>query len=1837
MFKQSQVDKDLKQAEAEHKSRKFIGALVKRSAPTIKQALATVAPDITRVTNELRSSKNKKDNLPNIPLPPNTAEDYVRESTTLLRKAQQNVSYARSAHKKQELIRQVYLTTEDGKTLQQDQASAESVIRIANVEATTRALTLIHKVNSRGFKTVINSVFDLSMLTRTIYQQEQEQYMAINVSLKNLAQLSNISGAASLTSAGSMDNLLTTGFSIAKFTKLLQHNTEMEMKKRWLAGSSLGGDRDLKFQLLELSQGLQSDPKQAITKFGTGLLLNKVLGKHQEKFNGKVRELSLNIFDALQNPEIITENKFTKSTIGFGDKIAKNKWLGKLPFLRDLGEETTRPALDRFLGTMKRKVFGMYDPDSEFDTSNRMVDKSTVVPFDMGTHVTINEVIPGYLAKILSSVKGAPEIYHDYETGKWMTADDLNKKEVQQHKTSVKFATKTRKIQDLVKRIWGADAGDKTSLLTTISEKGALTPEQLEQLKDGTNDDDLDKLISYLNSAGFLKKQGYRAAVIAMKAKFKTLSQSTFSGSSKNAKAGHTDVVKASGLSSVVKAAEADDKAQLTVLTKLDTTVTEIRNLLRDWDGPDIRPMGSDKSSSSSGGVGRKFESVEEKIQRSTSSTETEEEPSLVDTVMNSFNSDGDDAGHLGKDAFKEKKGKLSKATISAKMRSAKGKLVAGGQKLKVKSGQAITKIKGKIPSKVSMSSIKSKIPSGSKLEGLKNKIPSGSKLKKLVDKLPSGATLSKLKGKLPSKATLSALKGKLPQKGLKQGIKGLKGLKLLSKVKISKSALGKVGSLAKNLASSSESKQLITGLLGKAGGIKAKALAKFGPTLATSLATLSGLFSNLGGTAQASTHTSFVEPEPAEAGSTASAEPTPPPQPEPPQPQPMTQSTAAPTIEDPHAGTTPTGEGVAQAAGAGAAAASAALPSSANSVMQTAQDNAQVLNAGTRHPEGDLSEDKGAMKLSNQILSGGLASLTALAGKSASLMGTGKGETKQKDLTKLTGLASPILAGLSSASGLFKGLVGITGGLVASLLLGQPVTGLADTLGAAAMDSAMVKSGYVSSDVLISMGKNPEALNKQTLMMSPVGNVALAKKYGLDPTNPSSAVMNKIERFFDKLTAEVRSASSLLAGGGGAGGDSGGSSGSAEGVPGDKNGFLKLPIDNDFGVDKAKMFADLKSGSARVRAWLGGNEANIEKVYNIVKKAGMSPELFFAYEMQEQGTYWGWLNHTSYTGDPYGDAASVAAWAVATSKDMSPMNLAWVDGANSPAGPSQDVRAKGNATANSLPSSAIGRMYLRGTAAAVWATFAPEWLNASVNGVANYGDPIKGCMEKLKAWGGKTGGSKKSSASKGSEGGDSNSSSSSSIGGSIGKAAIDSIKGASKGSEGGKKDSGNNQKWVNFARSMLGRVIGSGQCYALVSEYARQVDPQHIPNGLVGGMAAADIGIDYPWAQWGWQVVNNPKYEDIRPGDIINFHRGGRLPGWYADPTWGHTGVVGAVPGGGKFELFDQNPSPVKVTMLTYGPGGISSTIHPPGSVGGSSVGKSDGSAANLVGAPAEIKWKLSESEQEAIKKRVQEKYKKAYEDSIKQSTASAQSSYEAGIVGGDYPDTDNGVVDIGSSSATPSSDTSDSSHSTDYGSLGSGKYDSYIGGAGSDSQQSPSAQDEPDRSTAQPVYPDKSDLELPGGKGIPDRSQADPNMQLDGNGNPLYHQDGGSTGEGPSSSSSSSSNTTTVNNYYTKVDDKVDEEKLRLLKELLNSINLIGGYTKVNLDTIKKILEQLEHSNIILDDSNDLSAKANELLKQLRLRGTASHFTGDSNSAGSLDFLLDTSGLDPILQGVR
>ena len=195
------------------------------------------------------------------------------------------------------------------------------------------------------------------------------------------------------------------------------------------------------------------------------------------------------------------------------------------------------------------------------------------------------------------------------------------------------------------------------------------------------------------------------------------------------------------------------------------------------------------------------------------------------------------------------------------------------------------------------------------------------------------------------------------------------------------------------------------------------------------------------------------------------------------------------------------------------------------------------------------------------------------------------------------------------------------------------------------------------------------------------------------------------------------------IAGGGGVGSGAGGNLDSVE-------GFCKSPINADFGVNKAKMIQDFSARSRRAQTW--GVDAN--KLYDVVKQNGVSPEWFFAYELQEQLDTYGrdsWLNHYGYhLADPYQDAANVCNWIKSLAQNPN-FTAATESGKGN-----QALAAQWN---KEFPIGTIGRVYLQGTAAAAW----------ELEGIAGgyYGKPLSGCVSVIKSWGGHTNSGSTSSA----------------------------------------------------------------------------------------------------------------------------------------------------------------------------------------------------------------------------------------------------------------------------------------------------------------------------------------------------------------------------------------------------------------------------------------------------------------------------------------------------------
>lgn len=107
----------------------------------------------------------------------------------------------------------------------------------------------------------------------------------------------------------------------------------------------------------------------------------------------------------------------------------------------------------------------------------------------------------------------------------------------------------------------------------------------------------------------------------------------------------------------------------------------------------------------------------------------------------------------------------------------------------------------------------------------------------------------------------------------------------------------------------------------------------------------------------------------------------------------------------------------------------------------------------------------------------------------------------------------------------------------------------------------------------------------------------------------------------------------------------------------------------------------------------------------------------------------------------------------------------------------------------------------------------------------------------------------------------------------------------------------------LDVLEAVLGQTISNGQCYGLTGYYVEKMGgPQLMGSGFE---YASRIGTDYDWAKFGWDVVVNPKFSDLKAGDVINWNQDPN----FAPTQWGHTGIIKSVDKmNNSFTTYEQN-----------------------------------------------------------------------------------------------------------------------------------------------------------------------------------------------------------------------------------------------------------------------------------------------------------------------------------------
>lgn len=146
----------------------------------------------------------------------------------------------------------------------------------------------------------------------------------------------------------------------------------------------------------------------------------------------------------------------------------------------------------------------------------------------------------------------------------------------------------------------------------------------------------------------------------------------------------------------------------------------------------------------------------------------------------------------------------------------------------------------------------------------------------------------------------------------------------------------------------------------------------------------------------------------------------------------------------------------------------------------------------------------------------------------------------------------------------------------------------------------------------------------------------------------------------------------------------------------------------------------------------------------------------------------------------------------------------------------------------------------------------------------------------------------------------------------------------------------------IEHLETLMGKWLGNGQCYAVPAEYSGFMGGCGLGAGTIYGFShvigdtssAADIGEAYDWNAVGWRVIQNPTYQDLVVGAIVNIRRGGQWgTDWTVDPTYGHTGVIYGL-NNGRIQTIEQNAEQGQIVAKydrLYFANSIQSIVIPP------------------------------------------------------------------------------------------------------------------------------------------------------------------------------------------------------------------------------------------------------------------------------------------------------------------
>lgn len=286
----------------------------------------------------------------------------------------------------------------------------ENVISIKGSKTATATLVTavqessmsLLQVNSEGFKAVLSSYSELAKVDYEYYNTLGETLDTLNLTAYKLVGANNRISMNEIKQGTDTEQLLMGNFNI---------NSSITMMRDNFMGTN---DKLAKLQeQIKRDQGLIGRAKNSAISSAANQILPLIMGGSLDKF---IKDKSLDLVGYFKSGRF-EKGKVYNAVQRYADKAIKNN--PNSPLSNILTSLTDKK--DGLFAKLKKGILGKITATT--GTLRGKPHEQTV--FDLATHTSINTVIPGYLAKIVSIFERDEEIYFDYNKGTWVRRKDI--------------------------------------------------------------------------------------------------------------------------------------------------------------------------------------------------------------------------------------------------------------------------------------------------------------------------------------------------------------------------------------------------------------------------------------------------------------------------------------------------------------------------------------------------------------------------------------------------------------------------------------------------------------------------------------------------------------------------------------------------------------------------------------------------------------------------------------------------------------------------------------------------------------------------------------------------------------------------------------------------------------------------------------------------------------------------------------------------------------------------------------------------------------------------------------------------------------------------------------------------------------------------------------------------------------------------------------------------------------------------------------------------------------------------------------------------------------------